>query len=245
MLRIAVFSILTVILSACGGPEDTPLPKDLTSMDSVKSSIVKLNDEDKELVTAYILRYTLGAKLGGLFGGKDGLGIPEGMTIGKAIEEQRKFKAEQAVEETKAAALKEKLRSDRDAAMKSMREVVTVVLVSKKLRDERGSSGIQLDEHLEVTFGYKNNSPKDIAGVKGYISVRDLFNDEISGFAVSNDETIRAGETKTWSGSRSVKFAMGQNKDRKLAELSDDKFKIVWEPKVVVFTDGNKLTAPE
>ena len=245
MSRIAALSILTLLLAACSGPKDTPVPKDLAAMESVKPSIEKLSVEERELFAGYVVRHTFGAKLGGLFGGKEGPGIPDGMTIGKAIEEQRKFKAERAVEEAKEAALKENLRSERDAAMKTMREAVTVTLVSKALRDQRGSSGIQLDEHLQVTFGYKNNSSKDIAGVKGYISVRDLFDDEISGFAVSNDETIRAGESKTWTGSRSVKYAMAKHKDRKLAELADDKFKIVWEPKVVVFADGSKLTAPE
>lgn len=102
-----------------------------------------------------------------------------------------------------------------------------------------------MDENLQVTFGYKNNSAKDIAGVKGYVSVKDLFGDELSGFAISNDTTIKAGETATWTGSRSVKYSMGSNKDRKLAELTDDKYKVIWEPKVVVFADGTKLTAPD
>ena len=208
MSRIAVLSIHILLLAACSGPKDTPVPKDLSAMESVKPSIEKLSAEEKELFAGYVMRHTLGAKLGGLFGGKEGPGIPDGMTIGKAIQEQRQFKAERAVEEAREAALKEKLRSEREAAMKTMRDAVTVTLVSKSLRDERGSSGIQLDEHLQVTFGYKNNSSKDIAGVKGYISVRVLFDDEISGFAVSIDETIRAGESKTWTGSMSVKYAM-------------------------------------
>jgi hypothetical protein len=31
----------------------------------------------------------------------------------------------------------------------------------------------------------------------------------------------------------------------KLAELSDDKYKVVWEPQAIVFADGTKLVAPE
>lgn len=197
------------------------------------------------MFAGYVMRNTLGAKLGGLFGGKEGPGIPDGMTIGKAIEDQRKFKADRAVEEAKAAALKEKLRAEQETAMKAMREVITLTLVSKALIEERGMSGMLMDENLQVTFGYKNNSAKDIAGVKGYVSVKDLFGDEISGFAISNDKTIKAGESITWTGSRSVKYSMGNNKDRKLVELTDDKYKVIWEPSIVVFTDGTKLVAPE
>ena len=129
-----------------------------------------------------------------------------------------------------------------DAAMKLMRDAVTVTLVSKKLNTETGYSGIVMDEKLDVKFGYKNNTGKDIAGVKGYISIKDLFGDEISGFEISNDTTIRAGQTVTWTGSRSVRFSLGDNKDRKLAELGDDKFKTVWEPEMIVFKDGTQMT---
>ncbi len=232
-------------LAACSGPKDTPLPHDLNKMDSIKPAMEKLIPEERELVAGYIMRYTIGAKLSGLFGGKEGPGIPEGMTIGKAIEEQRKFKADAAVEEAKQQALKVKLQAEREAAIKPMREAITVTLVSKKLETEHGYSGMVMDEKLAVTFGYKNNTTKDIAGVKGHISVKDLFGDEISGFLISNDSTIKAGESITWSGSRSVKFAFGNNKDRKLAELEDDKFKVVWEPQMIVFKDGTKLTVPE
>lgn len=232
-------------LAACSGPKDTPLPKDLEKMESIKPAMEKLTPEERELAAGYIMRHTIGAKLGGLFGGKEGPGIPEGMTLGKAIEEQRKFKADAALEEAKQQALKAKLQAEREAAMKPMLDAVTVTLVSKKIATERGYSGMVMDENLEVTFGYKNNTAKDISGVKGRVSVKDLFGDELSAFQISNDSTIKAGQTATWTGSRSVRFSMGNNKDRKLAELSDDKYKVVWEPQAIVFADGTKLVLPE
>jgi len=237
--------LCAAILAACSAPKDTPLPRELDKMESIKPAMEKLTPEERELAAGFIMRHTIGAKLGGLFGGKEGSGIPEGMTLGKAIDDQRKFKADAAIEEAKQQALKAKLQAEREAAMKPMKEAITVTLVSKKIRPERGYSGMLLDEYFEVTFGYKNNTEKDIAGAKGYISVKDLFGDEISGFLISNDTTIKAGQTATWTGSRSVKYPRGDNKDRKLAELDDDKYKVVWEPRMVVFKDGTKLTVPE
>jgi hypothetical protein len=61
----------------------------------------------------------------------------------------------------------------------------------------------------------------------------------------ANDATIRAGRTLTGSGSRLVKFAFGNNQDRKLAELSDDKFTVVSQPGMIVFKDGSKLELPK
>lgn len=244
-MRILIILLSSILLVACSGPKDTPLPRDLDKMDTIKPAMEKLTPEERELAAGYIMRHTIGAKLGGLFGGKEGPGIPDGMTIGKAIEEQRKFKADAAIEEAKQQALKAKLQAEREAAQKQMREAVTVTLVSKKLDTESGYSGIITDENLQIVFGYKNNTDKDVAGVKGYVSVKDLFGEEISGFLISNDNTIPAGQSATWTGSRSVRFALGDNKDRKLAELGEDKYKVVWEPEMIVFKDGTKITAPK
>ena len=167
------------------------------------------------------------------------------MTIGNAIEEERKFVADRNMEEAKQAALAAKLQAEREAALKPMRGAVTVTLVAKEIVPKRGMSGMLLDEYLNVTFGYKNNTEKDIAGVKGLISLRDLFGDKISEFLVSNDSTIKAGESVTWTGSRSLQFSLGDNKDRKLGELTSDKFKLLWEPRIIVFSDGSKLAVPE
>lgn len=245
MYRIAVALFIFSTLLGCSRALDTPLPKELEKMESIKPAMEKLKPEERELVASYVMRHTVGAKVGAMFGGKEGPGIPDGMTIGKAIDEQRSYLAEAKLEEAKQEALKAKLKAEREAALKAMREAVTVTLVSKRLAIERGYSGMVMDENIEVVFGYKNNTTKDVSGVKGRISVQDLFGDEISAFQVSNDATIKTGESNTWTGSRSVKFSVGHNDDRKLADLSDDKYKIVWVPQVIVFKDGSKMVAQE
>lgn len=232
------------VLVACSNPKNTEVPQDLSQVDTIKPVIEKLSPEERELVGGYIMRHTVGAKMEGLLGGKEGPGIPPGMTLGKAIDEQRKFLSDRKAEEHRQAELKAQLEAKREAAIKPMREAVTVTLVSKSIEEEHGMSGMVLDETLSVVFGYKNNTAKDIAGVKGYVSVRDLFGDEISGFAISNDDTIPAGQSITWAGSRSVKYAIGDNKDRKLADLDESKYKVMWEPQVIVFADGSKLELP-
>ena len=245
MKLLAPLTFSALLLMACSGPKDTPLPQDLAKMDSLKPVLEKLTLEERELAGGYVIRQTIGVKLDEMLGGVKGAGIPEGMTLGNAIEEQRKYKAAQALDETKQKAVKLKLVAEREAAEKIMREAVTVTLVSKTLKPEHGGSGLLLDENIEVVFGYKNNTAKDIAGVKGSISVRDQFGDEISSFQVSNDDTIRSGAQTTWKGSRSVKYSVGQNKDRKLAEIGDDKYTTQWNPQMIVFKDGTKMTVSE
>lgn len=245
-MRILTILLSSIVLTACSGPKDTLLPRELDKMDTIKPAMEKLTAEERELAAGYIMRHTITAELGGLFGGKEGPGIPEGMTIGEAIEEQRKFKADAAIEEAKQQALKAKLQAEREEAQKQMREAVTVTLISKELAAEHGYSGMVTDENLRVVFGYKNNTDKEVAGVKGYVFIKNLFGEKISGFLISNDTTIPAGQSTTWTVSRSVMFSLlGGNNDRKLAELSEDKYKVVWEPEMIVFKDGTKLTGPK
>ena len=233
-----------LLLGGCSGSKGTLLPRDLSNIGSIKPAIAKLPADERELLAGYVIRHVAAQALGNVLG-SGGSSVPEGMTIGRAIEEQRKFKTDAALEEAKQRALRAKLQAEHDVALKSMRDAVTVTLLSKGIDMERGYGGIVLDENFKVTFGYKNNTPQDIAGVKGHISVKDLFGDEISGFQISNDDTLKAGQSLTWTGSRSVRFSLGENHDRKLAALSDDKYKVVWEPEVIVFADGTKKTVPD
>lgn len=233
-----------LLISGCSDPKNTTIPSDLSKIDTLKPVMEKMTEEERTLVTAYILRHTMGSAMATAFGGKADP-IPEGMTIGKAIEEQRQFKEKQKAQEMAEQQLKEKLKAEREKAIGEMRNTVTVTLTEKKLATEYGYSGIAMDEKLNIKIGYKNNTDKEIAGVKGRLTIHDLFGDEISAFQVSNDDAIPAHWTITWSGSRSVKYALGNNKDRKFAELADDKFKQVWEPQSIVFKDGSKLSVPE
>ncbi|WP_337054082.1 hypothetical protein [Pseudoxanthomonas sp. USHLN014] len=240
-IRLIASSALLVAMAACTGAKDTQLPTEVGKMDSIKPQVEKLKPEERDLLAGYVLRHTVAAALRGE---KDG--IPAGTTLGKAIDEQREFLSNQKIEEAKQAALKAELQAKRDAAIKQMRDAVTVTLVDKKIEPEYGFSGMLMDENLEIRIGYHNNTAKDIAGVKGMLTVNDLFGDKLSAFAISNDDTIPAGGSIEWQGTRSVKYAGGSdNKDRKLAALDDSKYTVVWEPSQIVFADGAKLEQPE
>ncbi len=242
--RLIVTGLACLMLVACANPKNTVIPQDVDQLATIKPELEKLTPEEQQLAAAYIVRVTLTSKMAGVFGGKEGQGIPPGMTLGKAVEEQRRFVEERKAEEARQATLKAELEARREAAMKPLREAVTVTVVSKGIEVQR-SHGITTDELLVVDFGYQNNTGKDIAGVKGYVSVRDLFGEEISGFAITNDVTIPAGQSVIWQGSRSVRFAQTQSNDRKLASLDESKYTVVWTREAVVFVDGSSLTLPQ
>lgn len=240
MLKIFFVLILSILAVACSDPKSTKLPLEMEKWDSIKPKLEKLSEDEKGLFTGYAMRK---AMKGSIFATQSG--TTEATTIGEAIEAQRKFIAESKAKEATQKAEMVKILAESEAAEKAMREFVSVGLAGKKIQVERGVSGMELDRKLIIAFVFKNNSTKKIAGVKGRIVIKDLFGDEISGFQISNDETIEVGGRTTWEGERSVKYAIGSsNKDEKFAELADDKFTLEWKPQVIVFSDGTKVDAP-
>jgi len=96
---VRIFSIFcfALLLVACGDPHDTKVPTDIAKWSTtVKPSLQKLTLDEQVLFTQYVRRHTIGATEGGLIGDKADP-IPEGMTIGKAIEEQRSYIAREQV----------------------------------------------------------------------------------------------------------------------------------------------------
>ena len=105
-----IFSIFcfVLLLVACSDPHDTKVPTDILKWrETVKPALEKLKPDEKVLFTQYVRRHTMGAAMGELIGDKADP-IPEGLTIGKAIEEQRNYIAQEQVKESEEKPLKDK-----------------------------------------------------------------------------------------------------------------------------------------
>jgi len=238
---VKIFAIFcfALLLVACSDPHDTKLPTDISKWsETVKPALEKLKPEEKELFAQYAVRHTIGAAMGGLFGIKTDP-IPEGMTIGKAIEEQRDYVTKAKMKEADEKALKEKVETERKAKQEEFAKLVSVVLVNKKnvMREYE-----QRFVNLEIAF--ENKSDKDIAGVKGVLKITDIFGDKIVNLRWSNDTGIKAKQTMVERGS-----GMGINRfmdeHMKLWNTDYDKLKSTFEVSTILFKDGTKMDAPE
>lgn len=74
-MRIVLVLLSFLVLAACNSAKDTPLPRELEQMDSIKPAMEKLSAEERELAVGYIMRHTVAAKLGGLFGARRAQGF--------------------------------------------------------------------------------------------------------------------------------------------------------------------------
>jgi len=88
MKRMLLLILLSGVLAGCNDPHDAKIPP-LTEFSTIKTQLEKLTPEERDLLAGYMMRKTVGAA----FGEKSP--SEEGVTIGQAIEAQKKWKAEQ------------------------------------------------------------------------------------------------------------------------------------------------------
>ncbi|MDI1243514.1 MAG: hypothetical protein PSX80_16510 [bacterium] len=93
---------------------------------------------------------------------------------------------------------------------------------------------------VTVDFRFTNNGAKDITGFKGEAVFTDMFGDSIKSTNLSYDnETIKAGQTKNWSGSLNYNEFIAS--DTKFRDVRPDKMKFAFNPISIHFSDGTKL----
>lgn len=89
-MKYAVAILLVAAALGCSNPKNTKIPRDLSQLHTIKPSLDKLTEEERAVFASYMM-----TRLMRKVPGTEGTGnpIPEGMTIGQAIEEQRAFLA--------------------------------------------------------------------------------------------------------------------------------------------------------
>ncbi len=226
---------LTLFATGCSNPKSEIIPVDSNQMSKIVPAVQKLSEEEKGLFTGYITRKTVA----GSFGGE---GLKAGTTIGQAIEDQKKFVAEQERKAEEERQLKEKIERDRAAKQKDFDNALTVAFVGKSNIPRDIYNG-QYEAQVKILLGFKNKSSKDIAGIKGRCRFLDMFGDEIRTVNLSYDDGVLAGKTKEWAGY--VDINQFSKEDLKFAGAEQSKMKLVFEPEAIVFKDGTKLEMPE
>jgi hypothetical protein len=249
MKRFLIALSVTVMLVGCSRPTEKIIPTDMATWDKELAPVVqKLGNEDKQLITAYIARL----KIKEMSGVEQG-GVPFGVTVGQAIEEQKKWVIEQkrqaeeeaavrAKQEKEEAALRTKIEAEKLDAIRAVNDAVTVTLLGKKELRENYEAGRYSDAQ-EFTIGVQNKSEKIIVGVLGEIEFIDVFSKRAGAVHFGISEKIKPGATYTWVGTRRYNQFVDEHKA--VWNLEEGKYTTKFIPEAVVFSDGAKLTMPE
>jgi hypothetical protein len=202
----------------------------------LKAALEKLTPEEKEALAGYMIRKSVGGALGG-----EGI-PPMGVSIKDAIADQQAWEAERKREEAEAAALAERIRVEKEARLKTLRDAVTVAVAEMYLRPSNYRAG-RYSDSIALTVAFENHADKDVVGVKGMVKFSDLFGDEIKSISLSYDEGIKANATASWAAE--LRYNQFIAEDVKLGNTPLDKMKVTWEPETIIYADGTTLSANE
>lgn len=237
---VAIVSLVFVI--SCGpNAKEIPTDIELWKNDDFASEIQKLDEEDRSAMAKWMIRTAMLKEF-------RGTNVPEGMTIGKAIAEQKEFDkaaAAEAAVEAETIKAKELANSEVENEMRS----VAKVTVTQFMFDLGEQIEYAFDDRFLMSMDITNIGVKNITAIKGSIAVTNAFDEHIKTFSLVIDNTIPGSPadsdtaTKiTWSGEMDInQFDEGDN----ILKTSDPaKLKFLWKPVAIVFDDGTKMEAP-
>lgn len=247
MRFLGALALLVLVLSACTRPADVVIPTDTSAWDKELAPVIKkLGAEDQKLLQGYLMRVKLSESLSAALG-KGFEGVPLGTTVGKAIDEQRQWQQEQARQDatekrrvTEEKALKDRLAKEAQAAKTALNDAVTVVLVSKEQVPADPKAG-RYSAQQRFAIGVTNRSAKTISGVSGTLRFLDRFDVEVGAVSFRMVEEIRPGFDETWNGVRDYNQFIKAHKA--VWDLSEGEYTTRFEPDVILFSDGSRLSA--
>lgn len=230
-MKIYLLIPVLIGLIGCSDPYSyslSPSPESWANDAKLKKSIEKLSEDEKELLTGYMMRT--------MFNGE--AISPLGISIREAIDSQASWKEEKRIQEEEMTALAAKIEAEIKEKRDKLLEVVTVALVTKEFRAANYSYN-RYSDTIAITVAFQNKSDKDISGIKGSMALNDMFGESIKVIGLSYDDGVSAGKTVSWKGELDYNQFMA--KDVKLATTPTEKMKVEWHPQTIIYSDGTVL----
>lgn len=228
MKKILGILLLATILSGCSNPKSVVIPNNPNEWDTIKPQVEKLNEDEKKLLTQYLMRKAMGSAFGGN-------GIQTGTTVGEAIKDQEKWLADKKAQEQAEAELKMKIEAQKKQEIDKINKILTVALTKKEGHSSYGND----ITNIGIELAFENKGDKDISGVKGIAHFNDMFDDKIQAVSLSYDDGVKAKSTAVYRGS--LDYNQFMDKDIKLLNTDLNKLKFIFEPQVILFSDGSKV----
>lgn len=229
MKKLLIVGVLSAVLMGCSDPHSTVIPTESSKWGEIRKDVDKLPDDEKAILTQYIMRKTMGEA----FGGEP---IPPGTTIGDAIKEQKNLVAQEEAKQKAQRDLKAKIEAENAAVIAKMDATLTAALISKKSVQSRYSNTV---DSVDMVIAFENKSDKKIAGFKGVVHFKNMFGDNVKSLTLSNDQGVAAKGTYKQEGHVDINQFIDE--DVSFANLELNKLKFDFEPTLIMFEDGTKI----
>jgi len=222
MKRVLIVAAIAATLVGCSNVKAetfTPSNHDQVFTDISKSH---LSDDEKALMVGAIARNAMGS-------------YPlDGKTVGQILDEQKQFVAQQDAEARAQKEAQEKEAARVAAIQASIRQAVTVAILSKHYQEFDFENRItQSGTVLKIQF--HNTGNKAIRAFKGQIEFDNQFGDKITTTNIDREDPIKPGEIQTDS-------LINEYGDAEIRTKPLDQMKVKWIPTAILFADGTKLS---
>ncbi|KXU89808.1 hypothetical protein CI15_06370 [Paraburkholderia monticola] len=208
------------------------IPSDPKSWDTqLAPEVKKLSDEDKQLLTGYLMR----AKMGEAFGGAP---IPVGTTVSQGIERQKDWLAKQEAQQAEQARLKKEVEAQKAAAAAEVSKSVVLAFLSQHIVPKDVYAQRYSDQFF-IDVAVQNASQKSIKGVKADLVFKNTFGETIYTSGLTIEQSIEPGARATWEGGHELNEF--KDTDKKLMNLQEGSFTAEIRPTMVVFADGTSI----
>lgn len=132
--------------------------------------------------------------------------------------------------------IKEKLalkKAQANAKIDSMKNIIAVSLISKD------NNVNDVTETLNIKFNLHNNTSKDIRAFRGTIIFKNVFGDILKRYLLECNILIAAHQSISYTAQ--VKYDPFIENDVKLLDINIEDLKFDFEPKLILFDNGNKM----
>ncbi len=231
MKRMFWVILSSILITSCSDPKDILLTQ-ASDIEKNSEKISKLSDEDKKLLIGYVFR----AEAGSIFGQQSHNAY--GITVGEAIEDQKKFIDDQKKKEVEQKAKQEEAQKELERQQEKLNSAVDVIFVNH----EPSKDGFA--DTVRINIKFINKSGKTIIGTKGVAIFSDKFGDVLKKINLKNDFNDIGGKLETGKDYNllgSINVNPFINEDGKFADTPTSDIKFTYKPEIVLFEDGTKL----
>jgi hypothetical protein len=233
-----LFIATLVALAACGGGiKDAPLTEH--TMERVRDS-KDLTETDRTLLAGYMARTAWDRMQKG--GDTTPEFFDENVTVGEAIESQRRWAAQDSARRAGERRQADEARQRREADLARARSAASVTVTGKRQQPEDPQAG-RFSHHAVLTVAVANTGDRAITGIKGRLVVRDLFDDDVIALQFKHDDPLAPGARAT--GERFYEINRYIDEQTRLYGMEMEKLRFTWEPQTILFADGSKLEVAE
>jgi len=227
-----LFAFLIVIFGVLGCEEDVKnKPLTENNVDALKEKNDVLTDEEKGLLAGYLLRTGIQSA----FNGEDSINLfDSSITISEAIERQKQWIINDSIRAANEKKLAEEELARKEAKEAALRNTIIITLLKKEFIE------YEYQEYNVITYAATNKSDKTIKGFKGTLALQDMFGDPIISLEIKYDDPIKPDERVIERGV--YEYNKFIDRDKKFRYTEFEKIETKWNPEMIIFEDGTKMS---